>query len=112
MYISDYSQDCEPGVQECDVGPAEWEAVSLEPGPGSPLANSHFILTVRPAVLFVLSFATHPLLWDRGLACKSLAQASDLQMTLEHTRSSSKASKVFRKLSEEERPDRQADSTD
>lgn len=82
--------------------------MSLEPGlprhgPGSPLANSHFILTMRPAVLCVLSAAPRPLLLKqqpgRGeLACSSVVQASDLRTTLELERLSSKASEALHKL--------------
>lgn len=84
--------------------------MSLEPGlikhsPGSPLAHSHFILITRPAVLFMLSVAPHPLLLKQQpgreeLACSSVVQASDLHTTFELERLSSKASEVLHELSE------------
>lgn len=82
--------------------------------PGSPLANSHCILTVRPAVLFTLSAATHPLLLKQQpgrqeLACSSVVKASDLRMTLVLERLSSKASEVLHKLWERQ-TDRETDS--
>lgn len=81
--------------------------------PGSPLANSHFILTVRPAILFTLSVATHPLLLKQQpgrqeLACSSVVKASDLHMTLVLERLSSKASEVLHKLWERQ-TDRQTE---
>lgn len=56
---SSCARDCIPGAR------------THKHGPGSPLANSHFILTVRPAVLFMLSVATHPCSWSSSLGEKS-----------------------------------------
>lgn len=64
------------------------ESGLIIPVPGSPLANSHFILTVRPEVLCMLSIALHPMLLKQQpgreeLACFCVVQAADIHMTLE-----------------------------
>lgn len=74
------------------------KTMSLEPGIikhslGCPPTNSHFILTVRPVVLFLLSVAPHPFFLKQQqpgrdkLAYSFVVQANDLHMTLELERS-------------------------